>query len=235
MPDLHHPPKHSCDDNQTWDHSPPVQPDAGSWTTPDLPKPQDYHADPPPANCSDETKAEIEELKEFARLRTEGDVGQIARWSSTELDPDDHWQAELHDACRRYKLPPPAGARIHATLSTAIYHALIACWQEKWIYLRPRPTDLDPTLPTAVPVPRHPSYPSGHSTVAGAARTILSHFFPEEAKRWEAMAQEAGTARLKMGIHYRSDHTGGLALGTAVAQGILNAMANDGAPKEYHL
>lgn len=218
-----------------WDHTPPVQPDAGRWMIPTAAQPQGYYVPPPPENCSVQTKAELEELRTLALLHTEGDMAQINRWSTGEPDPDLHWLHELHDACRRYRLSPPAAARVMAALSTGIYQALVACWAVKWQYRRPRPTDLDPLLPTAVPVPRHPSYPSGHSSVAGAARTILGHFFPDEAKRWNAMAEEAGTARLKMGIHYRSDHAAGLALGSAVASGILKGLAHDGGPKEYHL
>jgi membrane-associated phospholipid phosphatase len=199
-----------------------------------LPKPREFHVDPPPENCSNETEAEIAELKEFARLRTEADLAQIWRWSTDEESPLSHWNEELDDSCRRYKLSAPAAARVHVALAEAIYRSFIACWQEKWRYLRPRPTDLDATLPTAIPVPRHPSYPSGHSTVAGAASAILAHFFPAEAERWQAMAQEAGIARLKAGIHYRSDHTAGLALGSEIAQEILAGLAKDGGPQEYH-
>jgi membrane-associated phospholipid phosphatase len=141
----------------------------------------------------------------------------------------------LDDCCRRYRVSPPAGARLHAALADAVYRAFIACWHEKWRYLRPRPTDLDPTLPTAVPVPRHPAYPSGHSTCAGAAAAILTQFFPDEAKRWAAMAAESGTARLKMGIHFRSDHTAGLALGKAIGKAVAAAMAQDGGPQQYRL
>lgn len=222
-----------CD--QSWSNAPPVQPDAGCWQPPDLPKPQSFHVPPPPTNCSDQTLAELAELKELARLQTEGDLQQILRWSTDEESPLVHWDEMLDDCCRRYKLSPPAAARLHATLGDAIYRAFIACWQEKWRYLRPRPTDLDPTIPHPIPVPRHPAYPSGHSTCAGAAAAILSHFFPDESKKWRAMAEEAGLSRLKAGIHYRSDHTAGLDLGRKVAKEILKAIGRDGGPKEYHL
>ncbi|HLO04146.1 MAG TPA: vanadium-dependent haloperoxidase [Symbiobacteriaceae bacterium] len=222
-----------CD--QDWSHAPAVQPDAARWKTVRLPKPRDFQVAAPPANCSPETLAELAELKEYARLLTEADMSQIWRWSTNEESPLVHWAEVLDECCRRYKLSPPAGARLHAALAESVYRSFIACWQQKWRYLRPRPTDLDPTLPTAIPVPRHPSYPSGHSTVAAAAAAVLTQFFPDEAARWKGMAEEAGIARLKAGIHYRSDHTAGLALGTEIATGILTALAKDGGPKEYRL
>lgn len=222
-----------CDER--WSNVPPVQPDAAHWQTPYLPRPQQFHVPPPPENCSAQTLTEIAELKEFARLQTEGDLHQVWHWSTDEASPLMHWAALLDDCCRRYKLSPPAGARLYAVLADSIHRAFIACWQEKWRHLRPRPTDLDPTIPHPIPVPRHPSYPSGHSTVGGAAASVLAHFFPDEALRWHAVAEEAGIARLKAGIHFRSDHTAGLALGCAVAQAILAATARDGGPKAYRL
>jgi hypothetical protein len=220
---------------EQWENPPPVQPDAGSWKTPRLPKPQKYRVPAPPANCSAETQAELAELHELARLRQEPDIYQVYHWSIDEPSPDLRWASLLDELCRTYRLSPPAAARVHAYLTAAIYHALIDCWEAKWRYLRPRPTDLDATLLTVIPVPRHPAYPSGHSSVAGAASTILARFFPDEASRFAAVAQEAGIARLKAGIHYRSDHTAGLALGRAVAEGILKAVADDDGPQAYHL
>ena len=63
----------------------------------------------------------------------------------------------------------------------------------------------------------HPSYPSAHSCVSGAASGVLMAAFPEERDRLEAVAQEASLSRLYAGIHYRFDMVAGLALGRSVA------------------
>lgn len=69
--------------------------------------------------------------------------------------------------------------------------------------------------------PRHPSYPSGHSTYAGAASEILSYFFPDYAGEFTKLADNTGMARLWAGIHYRSDHIFGMRLGRCVARLII--------------
>jgi membrane-associated phospholipid phosphatase len=69
--------------------------------------------------------------------------------------------------------------------------------------------------------PRHPSYPSGHSTYGGAASELLSYFFPDYREELDRLADNAGMARLWAGIHYRSDHINGARLGRAVARLII--------------
>lgn len=65
--------------------------------------------------------------------------------------------------------------------------------------------------------PRHPSYPSGHSTYAAAASELLSWFFPDYREEFNRLADNAGMARMWAGIHYRSDHVQGQRLGRTVA------------------
>ena len=78
------------------------------------------------------------------------------------------------------------------------------------------------TLPDPSPgTPRHPAYPSGHSTYAGAASEILSYFFPDYTEEFDRLADNIGLARLWAGIHWRSDHVNGVKLGRCVARMII--------------
>jgi membrane-associated phospholipid phosphatase len=77
--------------------------------------------------------------------------------------------------------------------------------------------------------PRHPAFPSGHSTYAGAGSELLTYFFPEYARELDDLADNIGMARLWGGIHWRSDHLAGLALGRAVACRIIAQLEQDGA------
>ena len=95
----------------------------------------------------------------------------------------------------------------------AIYDATIAAWESKYFYNRPRPSEADATLPTALPTPRSPSYPSEHAAAAGAAATVLSYFFPDEASSFQAMAEEAAQSRVLAGVQFPSDSSAGLELG----------------------
>lgn len=77
-------------------------------------------------------------------------------------------------------------------------------------------------LPDPSPgTPRHPSYPSGHSTHSAAASEVLSYFFPDYTGEFTKLADNAGMARLWAGIHYRSDHIQGMKLGRCVARLII--------------
>jgi membrane-associated phospholipid phosphatase len=116
-----------------------------------------------------------------------------------------------------------------------------------------RPDELNPnyiTCPDARPcagsrpfspgTPRHPAYPSGHSTYAGAATTILAYFFGNDptpqalgcrtgttiGQELRNMADNIGMGRLWAGIHWRSDHEAGLKLGQVVACLVLRQLAS---------
>jgi hypothetical protein len=93
--------------------------------------------------------------------------------------------------------------------------------------------------------PRHPAYPSGHSTYSGAASEILNFFFGTEktprsllaypalgsepnttiGEELDNMADNIGMGRLWAGIHWRSDHEAGAKLGRTVACLVLQQLA----------
>lgn len=143
---------------------------------------------------------------------------------------------------------PPRQALVWMALDVAIYSALAAAWYFKWrgpsgVSRRPRPIECDHrvsvlynravdcdgdgdgerrTMPSPSPgTPRHPAYPSGHSTYAAAASGVLSYFFPDYAGEFDDLADNAGIARLWAGIHWRSDHTAGQAVGRAIADLVI--------------
>ena len=117
-----------------------------------------------------------------------------------------------------------------------------------------RPDELNPmyiTCPDARPcsptpgfspgTPRHPAYPSGHSTYAGAATTVLAYFFGNDptpnaltlglgtstiGQELRNMADNIGMGRLWAGIHWRSDHEAGLKLGQVVGCLVLRQLAS---------
>ena len=107
-------------------------------------------------------------------------------------------------------------------------------------------------LPSSYPegCPQHPSYPSGHATVAGACVTVLKWFFSESfvipnplaatddgtalvpytgadagqitvGGELNKLAANVGIGRNFAGIHWRADYQQGLLLGEAVAISLL--------------
>jgi membrane-associated phospholipid phosphatase len=90
------------------------------------------------------------------------------------------------------------------------------------------------TPPQSYPTPgtpRHPAYPSGHSTYSAAAARLLIEFFPRYREELCRMADNIGLARLWAGVHWRSDHTFGQKVGTAVAELVIEQLRASGIPR----
>jgi membrane-associated phospholipid phosphatase len=103
----------------------------------------------------------------------------------------------------------------------AMHDVAVGCWDTKFKYFNPRPAQVDPSIKTTIGLPNFPAYPSGHSTFSAAAATVLSYLFPQGAKDFDAMADEAGVSRLYGGIHYRSDIVNGKAHGARIGAAVV--------------
>lgn len=137
----------------------------------------------------------------------------------------------------------------YARTGLAVADAFINCWKAKTTYFNQRPssfvkTYIDPNWVQLWPEPPFPAFPSGHSTQAAAAATVLADIFGDpfpftddahlghrryDSPRfmdlvyparsfnsfWEAAA-ESGYSRLLGGIHTRQDNEVGLQEGQVV-------------------
>lgn len=218
-----------------WKHDNPASPTAGEWKTVELRDGSKYTLDPPPANDSDITNKDLEELRQLAENRTDEDIKIIRRWSSEINGPNTRWAAITEEILEKYSLTPPEAARVHQIVSGAIYTASVAAFHEKYRYLRPRPTDLDPNIKLIdnFSVPAHPSYPSAHTTTGWAASTVLSYLFPNEKDTFIAMSKEVDLSRKLAGVHYESDNIAGRKLGKQIAEDIIEGLKDDHAPLFY--
>lgn len=136
------------------------------------------------------------------------------------------WTPIIDRIIDTYKISAPKAARILAATHAGINDAFIVTWFIKYRYLVPRPVQLDPGLSTILPTPVHPSYPSGHAAISGAASTILKYFFPAEAYRLVDLAEENALSRLYAGVHFMVDNTEGLKLGRQIGNIVVNALQN---------
>lgn len=75
--------------------------------------------------------------------------------------------------------------------------------------------------------PRHPAYPSGHSTYSAAASELLARFFPPARGELEKLADNIGAARLWAGVHWRQDHDAGAQLGKVIAGKVWDQLLED--------
>jgi hypothetical protein len=109
-----------------------------------------------------------------------------------------------------------------------MYDATVAAWDAKYAYRRSRPSAVDPTLPTAVPTPASPSYPSEHAATAAAAAEVLASIYPADARFFRDLEEEAYRAAMAAGINYPSDVTAGVDLGRKVGARVVAIAQNDG-------
>jgi hypothetical protein len=182
---------------------------------------------------------------------------ELARLFENETPGLIHRHALNYLLYKRPGISPTRQARIWMALDVAIYSALVAAWYFKWAAppptysyrLRPYEYDQNSTFkvlfdtvvndlgtgdkcprtgPQPSPgTPRHPAYPSGHSTFSAAASDVLSYFFPEEKEQFDRLANNIGTARLWAGVHWRSDHIAGQLVGRAIAKIITDQLQGD--------
>lgn len=177
----------------------------------------------PPPNSSDEAfKKDLEEIRMMAKGLTTEQQRVADYWADGEgtATPPGHWWYDfVNEKAHGSAYSAVRYARVMAYTATALHDAGVACWATKYKYATARPITLDPEgIRMHIGLPNFPGYSSGHSTFSGAAATVLSHFFPADAARLNAMAVEAGDSRVYGCIHVRTDCTVGLAQGKIVGK-----------------
>lgn len=172
----------------------------------------------PPGTSSEKMKQELDEVLWFSNNLTRERLAIVHKWADGvgTYTPPGHWNAIAATFISGARFSEVRAARAFALLNMAIHDAGVACWETKFYYFNPRPSQLSPAIKTCTGVPNFPAYTSGHSTFSGAAATVLSYLFPEGKAFFEEQAQEASLSRLYGGIHYRSDCEAGLTHGKVV-------------------
>lgn len=110
------------------------------------------------------------------------------------------------------------GALSNMLVGVAIYDATIVSWDTKYTYNRPRPFETDTRIKAYVVKPESPSYPCEYSVAAGAAVTIISHFYPHMKDSSTKLANQLMDSRVAAGMAFPSDTKDGFALGKAIAE-----------------
>lgn len=186
---------------------------------------------PPPSTSSEKFREETKEVLHFAQNPTRERLRIVHFWAdgAGTYTPAGHWDAIAADEFVKENYSEVRWARNMALLNMALNDAGIVCWDAKYFYFNPRPSQADPTIKTLTGVPNFPAYTSGHSTFSGAAATVLTHLLPDRGEIFHDMAQEASMSRLYGAIHYRSDCEAGLISGQKVGgYAVARAMADGG-------
>jgi hypothetical protein len=75
----------------------------------------------------------------------------------------------------------------------------------KAYFNRPRPYHLDKSIIPIIDPPKHPSYPSGHSTQSHMIALWLCEKYPQRRKFYRDVAERIGINREYAGVHYSED------------------------------
>jgi hypothetical protein len=212
---------------------PPMLPFYGNVKTWNLDQPTLISTRPPapPQPGTPAFETAINELRDMAQNRTRDQFRIASFWADGvgTYTPPGHWNRKAAELIYEKQFNEIRAARAMALTTTAIQDAGIACWDVKYYYLLPRPTEIDRNVTTCTGIPNFPAYTSGHSTFSGSAAEILAYLFPDKASELNAMAKEASDSRIFGCIHYRFDCETGLAHGKQIGAFAVQRGQTDGA------
>jgi acid phosphatase (class A) len=175
---------------------------------------------PPPADGSDDQKAEVAEVLRMQQTASQARLDQ-AVWD------DRHESAELWlptlgpSGFDLTKLPATA-----AMLDAVQHERDAAADVVKVYYGRRRPWTFNQDIQVCEAAGKEGSqvrsYPSAHGTLSYAQGVILAHLMPNKAQLIMARAEDFAESRMYCGVHYRSDIRASAVLGTTIATLLLH-------------
>jgi hypothetical protein len=182
---------------------------AGKWKTWFISSGKDYRLTAPASY-----KLEIPEVLSRQKQLDATALQQIRFWNAGA--PGYRWQEMVNKLWMNdtsYN-----GALAYMLLSVATYDATVAAWDTKYAYNRPRPYSADKRIKNLGIPSESPSYPCEYSVAAGAAATIIAHFYPMLADSVTRMAKQLMNARIASGSAFPSDTEMGFELGRKIAE-----------------
>lgn len=213
-----------------WTGENPGLPTAGSWQPWVMESGDQFRPEPPLAYDSDELAAEMAELREFERTPVTNAAAMFWEFAAGGRHIHLYWNDMASQLILASELSddPVRAAQAYALTNIAGYDGVVGCWDAKYSYWAMRPAQLDPEFKPLFTTPGHPSYPSAHSCISGAAAGVLAELFPADRERLMSTLTEIGEARIWGGIHFRNDVVAGTELGKNVAAAVLAHAINNG-------
>ena len=186
-----------------------------------------FRPSPPPAFGSQEFNDALDEVRAMTAGLTPAQLAIAQLWAPR---GPAYLNEVASEAIVAHHRTEREAARILAVSNMAGFDVLNACFDAKFAYYLIRPSQVGPGVTLALPLPNHPSYPSGHSCITSAYATVFGKFFPEDAERFDAMVTEAGISRNYAGFHYIFDCLAGQELGKNVANYVMSVAPTGHAP-----
>ena len=177
-----------------------------------------YWPPPPPPADSPIWKEQIALIKKAQQPMTEEKKWIIYRWAGLAYPWSDDWRSLANAYLASHEVSLLKTFQVRSLLMMGLYDCVAAYSSCKYRYLAARPQVRDPSSLYMIHVPKHPSYPAGHSAESALATTIMAFFFPADAAYWQQLATQCGTSRIWAGVHYPIDDEAGRHTGTKVGQ-----------------
>jgi hypothetical protein len=185
----------------------------------------------PPSTNSQQFKDELNEIYNIQKDLSRDQMRIAHFWADgvSTFTPPGHWNYIAANEFVQLNFSEARWARNMALLNMSMMDGAVACWDAKYTYYTPRPTQMGSRIKSVTGVPNFPAFISGHSTFSGAASTVLSYIVPSKASVFTAMANEASASRKYGAIHYNSDCVKGLETGNKIGIYAVNRGHIDGA------
>ncbi|MEO8149767.1 MAG: vanadium-dependent haloperoxidase [Bacteroidia bacterium] len=154
------------------------------------------------------------------------------------MTPGGHWLAIAGNIIKDKNIDLMKASQTLTYTSMVIADAFIVCWNAKYKYNTIRPITVindwfDPNWFSYIQTPPFPEYPSGHSTISGAASTVLTKMLGDNIaftdstelpydlpvfsfKSFNEAADQVSISRVYGGIHFRFACDNGLKLGREI-------------------
>jgi membrane-associated phospholipid phosphatase len=186
---------------------------------------------PPPSTSSAQMAQELAAVRNAVQNITRDQAATAYKWAdgASSPTPPGHWNVIADTYIQNANFTEVRAARALALVDMALMDGAVACWDTKYAYFNPRPTQLDPSVKTEIALPNFPSYESGHSVFSGAAATVLTYLFPSGASYFASQRDEAALSRFYSGIHFMSDIEVGKDHGNRVGGYTVRFAQGDGA------
>lgn len=186
---------------------------------------------PPPSTSSAQMQTEVTEVRNTVNNLTRDQLATVYKWADgvSTVTPPGHWNTIAVPYVEKAQMSEVRAARTFALLNMALHDAAVGCWEAKYFYFNPRPSQMSSDVKVQTGLPNFPSYVSGHSDFSAAAADVLGYLFPDGASYFDAQQQEAAMSRLYAGIHYRSDIEVGMQHGKKIGEFTVNFAKGDGA------
>jgi acid phosphatase (class A) len=168
----------------------------------------------PPANSSDQTRAELDYLLALQNSRTKeqveraGYIANVGSWFNV-VNPTD--PAYTENRKQLFYIAEEVGSWYNDQNFPATAQFLMNCIQDirvtefrlKSFFKRVRPNHLEATLQPLARI-KSPSFASGHTLWAFTQAFLFSEIMPEKRGEFLAKAEEVRWSRELLGIHYPS-------------------------------